>query len=349
MILVWPALLYSLLLIPAIIAGYIWILRRRRRFAVRYSSLALVRDALGKQSRLRRHLPFALFLTALASLVVAMSRPMASVDLPGGQTTIILALDVSRSMCQRDILPNRLEAAKTAALSFVRDQEPNTQIGLVAFAGFAELIVPPTNDKEALAAAIQSLTTARRTAIGAGILVSLDALAEVYEDLIPSGVEPNASQGPALSAEGEPSPYIIVLLTDGVNNAGMHPLEAARQAEQRRVPVFTIGFGTSTASGPIPFCGQGFEAGGAEGGQQFGGGGFSRGIDEQTLKEVSAMTGGTYYPATSAGELQAVFEKLPVHSVTTSEFIEISAFFVLIGAVLAAFAILLSWLWNPLQ
>src|SRR3954469_15358545 len=166
----WPGFLLLLLLIPALIAAYIWVLRRRRRFAVRYSSLALVRAALPKHSRLRRHLPFALFVVALASLVIAFGRPVAVVAVPTNQTTIILVMDVSRSMCSSDIDPNRLVAAENAALSFIQNQKATTQIGIVAFSSYAEMIQPPTTDIGNLQAAIQSLTTGRRTAIGSGIL-----------------------------------------------------------------------------------------------------------------------------------------------------------------------------------
>src|SRR5206468_9794278 len=129
-----------------------------------------------RYSRLRRHLPFAVFLLALSSLIVAMGRPVQIVSVPSGQATIILALDVSQSMRQTDIDPSRIEAAQAAALSFVRSQKPNTQIGIVAFAGYAELVQPPTSDQEALQNAVESLTTARGTAIGSGILKSLDAI-----------------------------------------------------------------------------------------------------------------------------------------------------------------------------
>ncbi len=116
--LLWPGFLLLLGLVPLIVAAYIWILRRRRRFAVRYSSLALVRAALPRQSRLRRHLPFALFLLALVSLIIALGRPVAIVSVPTDQTTILLAIDVSGSMRSADIPPSRLEAAQAAALSF---------------------------------------------------------------------------------------------------------------------------------------------------------------------------------------------------------------------------------------
>src|SRR6185503_7651346 len=163
--LLWPGFLLLLGLLPLIIAAYIWMLRRRPRFPVRYSSLALVREALGHQSRLRRHLPFALFVLALASLVIALGRPVAIASVPTNQTTIILTIDVSRSMCSTDIQPSRLEAAEAAALSFIQRQKSITQIGLVAFSSFGEVVQPPTTDSEALQAAVESLTTGRRTAI----------------------------------------------------------------------------------------------------------------------------------------------------------------------------------------
>jgi Ca-activated chloride channel family protein len=285
------------------VAVYIWALRRRRRFAVRYSSLALVRQALPDQSRLRRHLPFILFLLALASLVIALGRPVAIVTVPVGQVNIILAMDVSRSMCATDIPPNRLEAAKTAAQSFIQRQTSGTQIGVVAFAGFAVLIQPPTTDQELLQDAVESLTTARRTAIGSAILKSLDTIAEVNPGVAPSVSDATSGVQPTPVPAGVHVPDIIVLLTDGVANAGPLPLDAAQQAVDRGVRVYTIGFGTDSESSPFggPRCGGGdpFGGGGSFGGG--GGGGFRRGIDEATLKQIADMTGGEYYPAASAG------------------------------------------------
>jgi Ca-activated chloride channel family protein len=348
----WPGFLLLLGLIPLIVAAYIWVLRRRRRFAVRYSSLALVRAAQPHKSRWRRHLPFGLFLVALSCLVFAMGRPVATVSLPNNQTAVILALDVSRSMCQTDIAPNRFEAAKSAAMSFIESQEPGTQIGIVAFAGFAELIAVPTNDQDVLRTALERLAPGRRTAIGSGILKSLDAIAEIFDDVAASGADlPPGMESPQL-LEGEYAPYIIVLLTDGVSNSGLHPLDAAQQAVDRGVRVYTIGFGTSNAGGPIPFCGPGFEQGDPFG-QQFGGGGgggggLNRGIDEETLKQVSAMTGGEYYSAESADQLNQVFQNLPSYAIIEQEHMEISVFFTALGAALAALAILLSLVWHPL-
>jgi len=189
----WSAFLYLLLLIPLIVVIYILALRRRRRFAVRYSSLSLVREAMSHQSWLRRHLSFVLFLIALASLIFALARPIALISVPSNRATIILAIDVSRSMCSTDIPPNRLEAAKSAALAFIKKQDSSQRIGIVAFAGFAELIQPPTADRTLLENAINSLTTARRTAIGSAILRSLDAIAEIDNHVQPSDDSGNSS------------------------------------------------------------------------------------------------------------------------------------------------------------
>src|SRR5438105_966069 len=241
--LLWPGSLLLLGLVPLLVAVYIW-MRRRRRVALRYSSLALVRAALPRYASLRRHVPFALFLLALSSLIIALGRPVRIVRVPTGQATIILAMDVSGSMRQTDIDPSRLEAAQAAALSFIQGQKASTQIGIVAFAAYAELIQPPTSDQEALQTAVESLTTARGTAIGSGILKSLDAIAEIDHNVAPSVTDTSPGNEPAPVPKGAFAPDIIVLLTDGVNNAGPLPLDAARQAVDRGVRVYTIGFGT---------------------------------------------------------------------------------------------------------
>jgi Ca-activated chloride channel family protein len=357
----WPEALLLLGIIPLLIGFYIWMLRRRRRYAVRYSSLALVRGAVPARSRWRRHLPFALFVLALTVLVIAMGRPAAIVSVPISQTTIILSLDVSRSMCSTDIAPNRLEAAKQAALSFIQHQKYSTRIGVVAFAGFAEEVQPPTTDAEMLQGAVESLLVGRRTAIGSGILKALDAIAEVDKNVAPSLSEGSPGLAPTPVPKGDYAPDIIVLLTDGVSNSGPTPLEAAQQAADRGVRVYTIGFGTA-GGGEFPYCGPSASSsdpfsGGGFGrdpgfGFGFGGGGglggFRRGIDEDTLRQVSAMTGGQYYPAESAAELQKVFLSLPTYLIVKHQVMEISVAFAALGALLALFAVVLSLLWHPL-
>jgi Ca-activated chloride channel family protein len=356
MSMLWPGSLMLLFLIPLIVAVYIWLLRRRRRFAVRYSSLSLVREASSHQSRLRKHIPFMLFLFSLAGLVLAMARPVATVTIPSNRATIILAIDISRSMCSTDIPPNRMEAAKDAALSFVQEDSSGRQIGVVAFAGFAELVQPPTNDVESLKAAIEGLTTARRTAIGSAILRSIDAISEVDNRVAASDINPSTGETQLPASSDEPVPHIIILLTDGASNAGPYPLTAAQQAVDRGVRIYTIGFGTTHNTSPMD-CGDQFQSGEQFGGQGFGfgspfegggGGGFRRELDEVTLKQIADLTGGAYYAATSAGELNDVFQNLPTFLVATRQTMEISVFFTAIAALLAVIAIILSFLWHPL-
>jgi len=356
--LLWPWFLLLLLLIPLAVAIYIWVLRRRRRFAVHYSSLSLVREALPKRSNWRRHLPFAFFLIGLASLIIALARPVTQVEVPLSRTTIILALDVSRSMCATDISPNRLAIAQDAALAFVEDQVEGTQIGVVAFAGFAEVIVPPTNDKEVLREAIENISTSLGTAIGSATLKSIDAIAEFNPAVAPSGLN--------LETEGETDnsgvddegyqPDIIVLLTDGANTQGPRPIIAAQQAADRGVRVYTIGFGT-TEPGPM-VCSQqqlgtdalegGFGGGGFRGGGFGGGGGNFRRfllLDESTLQAVADLTGGSYFRAESADQLLDIFLSLPTKIILQKETTEISVIFSALGAVFITVAITLSLLW----
>jgi Ca-activated chloride channel homolog len=328
--LLWPGALFLLGLIPLLVAVYLLLLRRRRRFAVRYSSLSLVREALPAQSRLRRYLPPALFLLALASLVLALARPVTVTSIPAGQATVILALDVSGSMRQTDIWPSRLGAAKEAALSFIDRQHASNQIGIVAFAGIAQLVQPPTSNARDLQTAVNGLTMGRGTAIGSGILVGLDTIAELNDNVAPSAIFDH--QAPPNGFDGDVFD-IIVLLTDGVYTTGPDPLFAAQQAGDRGVRVYTIGFGTETGS--------------PRQGDQFGGR-FRRGIDEDSLREIAAMTGGEYFYATSADELQRVFESLPTYLVTREVTTEISVVFAALGALLVLAAIVLSQLWHPL-
>jgi hypothetical protein len=211
----WPWFLLLLLMLPAVVAVYLWILRRKRRLAVRYSSLSLIRQALPKRASWRRHLPFAIFLSALASLSLAIARPSTEVEVPLTRTTIILAIDVSRSMCATDVEPNRLTVAQKAALAFVEELSGGTRLGIVAFADLAQLVVPPTTDKEVLRRAIENLTTSTGTAIGSATLASVNAIAQVNPDVSRVGV----SQGAVQPGAEQYQPDIIVLLTDGANRA----------------------------------------------------------------------------------------------------------------------------------
>lgn len=348
MTLLWPGVLLLLVSIPVLIALYVWMLRRRSRFGLRYSSLSLIRAALPRHSWIRRHLPFVLFMLALSTLIVALSRPASYVRLPANEATIILAIDTSRSMRQRDIFPSRLEAAQDAALEFVRSQAQGTQIGIVAFSGYAEMIQLPTTDQEALRVAIESLTLGRGTGLGRGILRSIDMIAKVDERIQASG---SLSGGDpmeiipqtALPPGGVYAPAIVVLLTDGVNTTGPGPVEAAQEAATRGIRTYPIGFGSVNPE-EIQLDPNGGQGGDPSVATRW----FRRGLDEETLRMVAAMTGGEYYAAESASELNEVFQNLPTNLITRVETTEITVFFAAAAALLVTFAVGLGLVWRPL-
>ena len=357
MIFLWPWLLLLLLLIPLLIVVYIWILRRKRKYAVRYSSLSLIREALPKRARWRQHLPFALFLIALAGLTAAMARPVVEVEVPLSRTTIILALDISRSMCATDVSPNRLTVAQDAALAFIEEQTEGTQIGIVAFAGLAEIVVPPTHDKAVLQESVRNLTTAFGTAIGSATLKSIDAIAEINPAVAPSGINLRRDETEGEPVEADYQPDIIVLLTDGANSRGPFPLDAAQQAADRQVRVYTIGFGTRELSEMVctrkQLGGDTFSGNFGRGFGNFSGGfggnqDFRRFllIDETTLRAVADSTGGEYFRAENADQLNEVFQDLPTQIVLQKERLEISVVFLAFGAIFALTAVGLSFMWN---
>ena len=360
----WPLALLSLAAAPALLGGYRWLLRRRRKRAVRYSSVALLRTVLPRRTRWQRHLPIAMLLLSLVALGFATGRPRVERSVPYSRNTIILALDVSGSMCSTDVKPNRLTAAQNAAREFVQKGSSGARMGLVVFSGFAELAVPPTTDRKALAAAIDSLTTGRSTAIGSAMLESLNAIAEIDSQVSPVGDVPEEASPPVAGTPGAHGyvPDIVVLLTDGSNNRGIAPLAAAPYAVARGVRVYTIGFGTTN---PQPFnCtraqlgGEAFAGfGRGPGGGGFGGGGFGRGFgggfrgrlsaDVPTLEAVAARTGATYHGAKNADQLRSVFAKLPKQVATERQRHEITWIFAAIGAALAAAALGASIRWSP--
>jgi Ca-activated chloride channel family protein len=354
----WPVLLVALLSVPAVVALYLWRLRRRRPGGVRYSSVSLVRAAAPGSGRLRRHLPFALFALALAVLGLAVARPVAIASVPANETTILLVIDVSGSMCSNDIDPTRLQAAQQAASSFIEKQGSNTQVGIVAFSGFAQLVQAPTNDQQALLDAIRSLTTGRRTALGSGILEAIDAIATIDPTVAPATGEGRPGAEPKPVPAGDYAPDIIVALTDGATNTGFPVDQAAQEAATRGLRVFTIGFGTPGGGELDPTCatqflgrepGNGFPGGFPGGGFGGGGGnGFRRGIDDQALMDIASTTGAKYYPAESAQQLQDVFASLPTNLIFKHEVVELSVVFTGFGAALAAIATLLGRRWRPL-
>ena len=349
----WPYALSLLLVAPLLLAVYLIMLRRRRRFAVSYASLSLIREALPKRSRWRRRIPFALLLLSLMFLAVAAARPQAEASVPMSRTTIILALDVSRSMCSTDIEPNRLAVAQQVAKTFVADQPSGTRIGFVAFSGGAQLLVPPTTDKKQLTTAIETLTAGRGTAVGTALLRSIDAIASINPNVTRVDVDPGGAAARSLPPGGY-QPDIVVLLTDGATTQGVAPLKAAQQAVDRRLRVYTIGFGTPEGGqlvcsreqlGTDVFMPQ-FGGGGAG---RFGADGPPRAalrIDEKTLQGIADLTGGTYHRAVDAPQLVEVFRNLPQQIVLQKQHIEISFGFTAIAAALALAATGLSLAWN---
>jgi Ca-activated chloride channel family protein len=359
----WPLALLSLLVAPVLLGAYWWMQRRRRKQAVRYSSVALLRSVLPRRNRWQRHLPVALLLASLVALAVAAGRPHMVRDVPHARTSIVLAMDVSGSMCATDARPNRLAAAQVAAREYVEDQPKGVRMALVVFSGFAELIVPPTTDRKVLADAIESLTVGRGTAIGAAMLKSLDAIAEANPAVAPVGDAAETDAPPARAQPGANGylPDIVVLLTDGASNRGIEPLNAVPYAVERGVRVYTIGFGTENPMGRScsrkQLGGRVFEPPGFGGGGGFGGrggfggggwgGGFRRGADIPTLQAVAKQTGGTYHGAQDADQLREVFSGLTEDVATQKRPTEITWIVAALGALLAAGAIAASIRWSP--
>ncbi len=361
----WPLALFMALAIPIVLGVYVLSMRRRRKQAVSYSSVALLRSVLPPRSRWRRHLPVAMLLSSLGVLAIAAARPQIVRDVPIGKTSIILALDVSRSMCASDVDPNRMTVAQQAARDFVNDQPSGSRMGLVVFSGFAQLAVPPTTDHDVLLAAIDGLTTGRGTAIGAALLKALDAIAEVNTEVLPVGdagaaVDPRApGAGPAPTAPPGTGGFvadIVVLLTDGANTRGIAPLDAVPYAVERRVRVYTIGFGTTRPAQLVCSAQQlggdtqrGFGGGGfGGGGGGFGGGGGSPlRVDNETLQAIADRTGGEHYSAQDASQLREVFADLPKDVTVQRQRQEMTAPFVALGAILAGAAIGASIRWSP--
>jgi Ca-activated chloride channel family protein len=338
----WPEALWLTACLPVLVAGYVWLLRRRKRAALRYASLNLVRDALGAAQRFRRHLPPLLFLAALAIMALAVARPVGYVTLPSQYRTIILAMDVSGSMRAADVQPNRLAAAQAAAKAFVAEVPMNTRIGVVSFAGTAAVVQAPTQSREDVIAAIDRFQLQRGTAIGSGIIVSLatifpdagiDVSAMIYgrDALRDSRRSPPGGAAPKPFTPVPPGSYpsaVIILLTDGQRTTGPDSMAAARMAADRGVRVYTVGIGT-TAGEVIGFEGWSMRVR----------------LDEQTLKQVANLTLGEYYYAGTAADLKKVYQTLNARVVMEKKQTEVTALFAAVAAGLALLAAFLSLLW----
>jgi Ca-activated chloride channel family protein len=337
----WPEFLWLLLALPLLVFVYLWLLRRKKKTALRYASLSIVKEALGPGQAIRRHIPPALFLLSLAAMLIAAARPQAVVTLPSNQQTIILAMDVSGSMRATDVKPSRLEAAQAAAKAFLAELPRHVKVGIVAFAGSAQVAQLPTTNREDLVTAIDRFQLQRATATGNAIVISL---ATLFPD---QGIELESLQtgrdrqrGVAIDREKKekkevkpvaPGSYTsaaIIMLTDGQRTTGVDPLEAAKLAADRGIRVYTVGIGTVD-------------------GETIGFEGWSMRVrlDEETLKAIATKTNAEYFYAGTAHDLKKVYNDLSSKLTVEKKETEVSALFALAAAALALVAGALSVLW----
>jgi len=338
----WPETLWLLFAVPVLVAVYVVLLRRRKKVALRYASLTIVKEAMGAGQSVRRHVPPLLILLALTTMFVAVGRPVAVVTLPSQHETVILAMDVSGSMRATDVKPNRLAASQAAAKAFIAEQPPTTRIGVVAFAATASLVQTPTRNREDIIASIDRFQLQRGTAIGSGIIVSLatlfpDAGIDVSKLIYGRDARRSIPLDQAREPEKKdfkpvpPGSYnsgAIILLTDGQRTTGPDSLEAARMAADRGVRVFTVGVGTKD-------------------GETIGFEGWSMRVrlDEETLKKIANLTHGEYFYAGTATDLVKVYKTLNSRLVLEKKETEITALLSAAAAVMVLLAAALSLLW----
>jgi Ca-activated chloride channel family protein len=340
----WPQQLWLLLLLPLLVMLYLLLLRRKKKLAVRYASLAIVKEALGRGPGLRRHIPPVLFLLALAAMLLAAARPVATITLPSTQQTIILAMDVSGSMRATDVQPNRLVAAQNAAKSFLGDLPRDVKVGIVAFAGSAQVAQLATVNREDLITAIDRFQMQRGTATGNAIVMSLATLFpdDGHIDLQLMQNNRDRMRGTAIDAEKKekekkpftpvpPGSYTsaaIIMLTDGQRTTGVDPLEAAKMAAERGIRVYTVGIGTVD-------------------GETIGFEGWSMRVrlDEETLKQIANKTSAEYFYAGTAQDLKKVYETLSTRLTVEKKETEVSGLLALLAAALAVLSAGLSVLW----
>lgn len=336
MFFLWPEYLWLMLALPMLPAVYVWLLRRRGKSAVRYSSIGIARAA-SAGPQWRRHVPPALLLLACAALMLGTARPMARVPLPWARSTIMLAMDVSLSMRVSDVQPTRLAAAQDAAKLFLRDLPKDIEVGLVTFAGNSQVAQAATLDRAALIAAIDGFQMQLGTAVGNAIVT---CLAELFPDHgldvgeMTFGSKP---RGRSLDEKDKPPPKqitpvapgshnsaAIILLSDGRRTTGIDTLEAAKMAADRGVRIYVVGLGTVGGSEGMPIYYQ---------------------LDEPTLREVARMTGGEYHHAGTAEKLRSVYENIGSQVQVHTRETEVTALLALASAALALAAAALSLLW----
>ena len=350
MVFLWPSFLWLLLLIPAMVMLYWLLLRRRKTAAISYPALDLVRQAMGNGPRWRRHIPPLLFLIGLAALLLAAARPLAVLQLPSEKQTIILAMDVSGSMRATDVEPDRITAAQNAAKAFIANLPRHVRVGIVAFAGSAQIAQLPTQNHDDLLKAIDTFQLQRGTATGNGIMMSLATLFPnsgidlgalsgregMFARSIDDVTQPSARSGRGASNNLPPPPVApgsynsaaIVMLTDGQRTTGVDPIQAAQWAADRGVRVYTVGVGT--VEGKVI---------------EFEGWSMRVRLDEDTLKAVALRTNAEYFHAASAEDLMKVYETLSSRLTMEKQETEISSLLALAAAAIMLLAAGLSLWW----
>ena len=316
--------LFFLLLLPAVAASYVRSRRRRKRRSAALAAQGLVTSGLGRRGW-QVHLPFALFLAALALLVVAFARPMATVKTPRRVATVVLAIDVSNSMAASDIEPSRFGAAKNAASAFLREQPSSVRIGVVAFGAGAVIVQPPTLSHPDVLQAINHLSLGGGTSLGAGILTSLDAIAGKVLKVNTTSLGQDNSGEVNIGYYGGAT---IVLFSDGEDTSRIDPVTIARLVSTAGVRIQTIGVGT--AAGTTVKI-DGFTVATA--------------LDSQTLRSVATTSNGSYHLVNDQAALAEVSKTIDLHFTVFTQYTEISAVFAAAAVLLLVVGALISVLW----
>lgn len=303
---IWPVMLLSLLIIPLLVGLYFGAQRKRQQAISALGPLGVVQSSSGKAPGVRRHAPPTVFLLGLTLLLVGLARPEMLIQLPRIEGTVILAFDVSNSMAADDLEPSRIDAAKTAARSFVESQPATILIGVVAFSNGGLVVQQPTADRTAVLSTIERLSPQGGTSLGQGIFTSLNAIAG---EAIVIDAEAIDQETQPLDIGDYPS-AVILLLTDGENTGPPDPLEIAQVAAEAGVRVYPVGMGSS--EGAV---------------LQIDGFSILSQLDETALQEIASLTNGEYYRAEDEAQLQEIYKNIDLQLSLKGEKTEVTAVF----------------------